>query len=117
MEKIIYTIDASGRTLGRIASEAAFALMGKKTPQFTKNIVLPVSVTITNIKKLWLPERRLAGKSYVRYTGHPGGLKTTSLPELITKKGLAEVIRKTVQGMIPRNRLRRARMKMLTITD
>ena len=91
MEKIIYTIDASGRTLGRVASEAASALVGKKTPQFTKNIVLPVSVTITNVKKLSLPERRLAGKSYVRYTGYPGGLKTTSLPEFITKKGLADV--------------------------
>lgn len=117
MEKNVHTIDASGRTLGRVASEAASALMGKTSPRFAKNTVLPVSVVITNVKKLFLSERRLAGTFHVRYTGYPGGLKTTALPELIAKKGVAEALKKAIQGMIPRNKLRAPRMKNLTIKD
>ncbi|MFZ1988086.1 MAG: 50S ribosomal protein L13 [Minisyncoccia bacterium] len=117
MEKTTYTIDAAGRSLGRIASEAASALLGKKSVHFVKNEVLPVEVVITNAKKLVISERRSAGKIYTRYTGYPGGLKFTSMSELIEKKGIAEVVRKTVDGMIPRNKLRKERMKRLSITD
>ncbi|HEX8946950.1 MAG TPA: uL13 family ribosomal protein [Candidatus Paceibacterota bacterium] len=112
-----YVIDASGRTLGRVASEAASVLLGKKSVHFVKYRVLPVRVTIQNAKKLWLPERRIAGKEYTRYTGYPGGLRTTSMADLIEKKGVAEVIRRSVDGMIPRNKLRKERMTRLTITD
>ncbi len=124
MEKIIekteienYIIDASGRTLGRVASEAASVLLGKKSVHFVKYRVLPVKVTIENAKKLWLPERRIAGKAYTHYTGYPGGLRTTSMSDVLAKKGISEVIRKAVIGMIPRNKLRRERMKRLTIID
>lgn len=112
-----HIIDASGRTLGRVASEAASVLLGKKSVEFVKYRVLPVRVTIENVKKLWLPERRIKGKSYVHYTGYPGGLRTISMSDLIEKKGVSEVLRKAVIGMIPRNKLRNERMKRLTITD
>lgn len=112
-----YAIDATDRTLGRVASEAAHALLGKRMAQFTKERVLPVKVVITNADKLHLSERRTAGKVYLRYTGYPGGQRATTMAELIAKKGVAEVIRKTVDGMIPRNRLRKERMKRLTIKD
>lgn len=112
-----YVIDASGRTLGRVASEAASVLLGKKSVEFVKYRILPVRVTIENTKKLWLPERRVKGKSYVHYTGYPGGLRTTSMSDLIEKKGVSEVLRKAVMGMIPRNKLRNERMKRLNITD
>ncbi len=114
---ISYTVDASGRTLGRVASEAASGLLGKKSVHFVKNKVLPVTVTIVNASKLSLPEKRVAQKSYTRYTGYPGGLRHFTLTELATKKGMHEVIRKTVDGMIPRNKLRKERMKRLLITD
>jgi len=112
-----YTIDATSRTLGRVASEAASILLGKKSTEFVKYRVLPLHVTIENAKKLWLPERRIAGKEYTHYTGYPGGLRKTSMSDLIEKKGVSEVIRKAVDGMLPRNKLRNPRMKRLTITD
>src|ERR1700743_3425280 len=86
VETIKYTVDASGRTLGRVASEAASALLGKKSAHYVQNLVLPVEVTITNTSKLSLPEKRVAGKTYVRYTGYPGGLRETSMSVLIEKK-------------------------------
>lgn len=116
-EETIYTVDASGRSLGRVASEAAKALLGKKSVHFVNNEVLPVRVKIINAKKLKMAERRIAGKSYLSYTGYPGGLYTTSMSEMITKKGIKEVLTRAVDGMIPRNKLRRERMKRLTITD
>ncbi len=115
MKPLTYTIDAAGRTLGRVASEAAQALQGKKSVHFARNIVLPITVVIENAGKLALSDRRIAGKTYLRYTGHPGGLFETSMKEMIEKKGIGEVVRKTVDGMIPRNKLRKERMKRLTI--
>jgi len=112
-----YVIDATNRTLGRVASEAASVLLGKKSIDFVKYRVLPVRVTIENAKKLWLSERRIAGKDYTHYTGYPGGLRTTSMSDLLEKKGVSEVLCKAVSGMLPRNKLRNERMKRLTIID
>ena len=110
-----YKIDATNRTLGRVASEAAHALLGKRSAQYAQNKAMPINVIIENAAKLHLPDRRTKGKIYTRYTGYPGGFFKTSMKELIEKKGVAEVVRKTVDGMIPRNRLRPLRMKNLTI--
>ena len=116
-DRTLYTIDASGQSLGRVASEAASALLGKKSVHYMQNEVLPVEVEIVNTKQLVMSERRIAGKEYTRYTGYPGGLRFTSLSQMLEKKGIGEVMRKTVDGMIPRNKLRKERMKRLTITD
>jgi large subunit ribosomal protein L13 len=117
VETVKFTIDASGRTLGRVASEAASALLGKKSAHFVKNLVIPTEVTITNMSKLMLPEKRVSGKVYTRYTGYPGGLRKQTLSELMEKKGISEAMRKAVDGMLPRNKLRNDRMKRLIITD
>jgi len=116
VEPVEYTIDASGRTLGRVASDAAQALLGKKSPQYVKNFVLPVTVNIVNASKLRISEKREEQTTYTRYTGYPGGLRTQTMAEMKAKKGLEEVIRTTVDGMIPRNKLRKERMKRLSIT-
>jgi large subunit ribosomal protein L13 len=110
-----YTIDATDRTLGRVASEAAHALLGKRSVHFTKNQALPVSVVIENAGKLHLTDRRTKGKVYLRYTGYPGGQREMRMDEMITKHGIAEVVKKTVDGMIPRNKLRKPRMKNLVV--
>lgn len=112
-----YTVDAKGRTLGRVASEAAQALQGKKSVHFTRNKVLPVTVTIVNASKLTLTEKRIDEKEYSRYTGYPGGLKHYTLKDVVRKTGMAGLLTKTVDGMIPRNKLRKERMKRLKITD
>ncbi len=110
-----YTIDATDRTLGRVASEAAHALLGKRSALYAQNRAHPVTVIIENAKKLHLPARRIKGKVYTHYTGYPGGLREVGMEEVIAKKGIEEVVRKTVDGMIPRNRLRTPRMKNLVI--
>ena len=112
-----YTIDATDRTLGRVASEAAHALLGKRSVHFAKNQAIPTKVTILNASKLHLPARRTKGKIYTRYTGYPGGFYEMSMEEMIAKKGIAEVVIKTVDGMIPRNKLRKPRMKNLVVTE
>ena len=117
MEKTEYTIDATDRTLGRVASEAAHALLGKRSPQFVKNRALPMTVTINNAGKLHLPARRVKGKIYTRYTGYPGGFFETSMEDMLAKKGIAMVVKKTVDGMIPRNKLRAPRMKNLVVNE
>ncbi|MFZ2500623.1 MAG: 50S ribosomal protein L13 [Minisyncoccia bacterium] len=111
-----FTIDATDRTLGRVASEAAHALLGKRSVNFAKNFALPITVTVVNAGKLHLPSRRTKGKIYTHYTGYPGGLRETSMEEMIAKKGIEEVVKKTVDGMIPRNRLRNPRMKNLIVS-
>jgi large subunit ribosomal protein L13 len=112
-----FTIDATDRTLGRVASEAAHALLGKRSVHFAKNQALPVKVVINNAGKMHLPTRRVKGKVYTRYTGYPGGFYETTMEEMITKKGIGAVVKKTVDGMIPRNKLRTPRMKNLTVNE
>ena len=112
-----HTIDATGRTLGRVASEAAHALLGKRSAHFAKNVVAPIKVVVENAGKLHLPERRTKGKVYTRYSGYPGGFFEMRMDMFIAKKGIAEAVKKTVDGMIPRNKLRKARMKNLIVTE
>ncbi len=114
-EATTYTIDATDRTLGRVCSEAAHALLGKRSVHFAKNQALPVTVIIENASKLHLPTRRTQGKVYTHYTGYPGGLREVRMDVMIDKKGIADVVKKTVDGMIPRNRLRTPRMKNLIV--
>jgi len=117
MKPVTYTIDAAGRSLGRVCSEAAHALLGKRSAHFVKNEVLPVTVVVKNAKKLMVSDRRSKGKIYTRYTGFPGGLREMSMHEMIQKKGIAAVVEKTVDGMLPRNKLRNERMKRLVVED
>ena len=112
-----YIIDATDRTLGRVCSEAAHALLGKRSVHFARNQALPIKVIINNAGKMYLPSRRTKGKVYTRYTGYPGGLYSTSMEEMIAKKGIASVVKKTVDGMIPRNKLRVPRMKNLIVNE
>ena len=116
-EPTTHIIDATDRTLGRVASEAAHALLGKRSVHFAKNQTLPITVTINNASKLHLPVRRTKGKIYTHYTGYPGGLREVRMDEMITKRGIAEVVKKTVDGMIPRNKLRVPRMKNLIVNE
>lgn len=112
-----HTIDATDRTIGRVASEAAHALLGKRSVHFAKNQAQPVTVTINNANKLHLPARRTAGKIYTHYTGYPGGLREISMAEMLAKKGIAEVVKKTVEGMLPHNKLHKPRMKNLIVNE
>ncbi len=115
--KVSYTIDAKGKALGRVSSDAAQALLGKKSVHYVQNKVLPVTVTIINASKVSIPEKRMEQKEYTRYTGYPGGLKFFTMKDVLKKTGYKGLFAKTVDGMIPRNKLRKERMKRLIVVD
>ena len=114
----MHTIDASGRTLGRVASEAASHLIGKRLPSYRRG-VLPInmSVIIRNAGKLRISERKKNFTKYVAYSGYAGGLKTTTLGELLPRKGITEAVSRTVSGMLPKNKLREQAMKRLSVFE
>lgn len=112
-----HTIDANGKRLGRVASEAAHLLMGKHRTDVVRHQVLPVSVHIEHASKLTIDEKKREQKKYDRYTGYPGGRRVLSMEKMIDKKGYAEIVRKAVYGMLPSNKLRAVRMKQLTISE
>jgi large subunit ribosomal protein L13 len=110
-----YTIDARGRTLGRVAAEAAKILMGKTRVDYVPNKITELKVTVNNADKLDIREAKAKQKLYTSYSGHPGGLKTETLAKLMERKGNAEALSRAIERMMPRNKLRNDRMKNLTI--
>ncbi len=115
--KIEYTIDAAGKKLGRIASDAAASLMGKKSVSFAKNEVLNAEVRIINANRTDISAHKKQADIYVTYTGHRGGLNEEKLGDLIKRRGMGEVYRLAVYSMLPKNKLRALRMKNLIITE
>lgn len=111
------TIDAQDKTLGRVASAAAKALLGKHSVTFAKNIVSTEGVEVVNASKVRVTGEKTRDKEYVRYSGYPGGQKVESYKMLTDRKGHREVIRKAVLGMLPKNKLQARRIKLLTIKD
>ena len=111
------TIDAQDKTLGRVASEAAKALLGKGSASFAKNVVAEVEVKIVNASKVRISGDKVRAKEYVRYSGYPGGQKTESYKQLVSRKGEREAIRKAVLGMLPKNKLQNRRIKKLIIEN
>ncbi len=112
-----HTIDAQGKKLGRVASEAAALLNGKMSVSFSRNVVSDVKVSIVNTSKADFDIKKLKQKEYITFTGFRGGLYTESLEHLIARKGAKEVFERAVYRMLPSNSLRKQKMKNLTITD
>ncbi len=111
------TINAANRSLGRVAAEAAKHLMGKTSASYETNRAPDISVTIEEAGKLRITERKRLGTVHTRYSGYPGGFKKETLSMIISKKGKREALRKAIERMLPRNRLRVARLKKLTIHE
>lgn len=84
-----YTIDATDKAFWRIASEAAKALMGKTSPDYVPNKVADVRVDIINASKTKMSLRRMNETLHERYSGYPGGFRTSTNAEIIGKKGWA----------------------------
>ncbi len=111
------TIDAQEKTLGRVASAAAKALLGKHSADFAKHVVAPVEVKVIHASKIRLTGTKEKTKQYIRYSGYPGGQKKESYPQLTARRGHSEAIRRAVLGMLPKNRLQMRRIKLLTIEN
>jgi large subunit ribosomal protein L13 len=114
VERKWWLVDAQGRILGRLATEIAVLLRGKKKPHFTPFLDTGDFVVVINAAKITLTGRKLAQKTYYTHSGYPGGLRARSLQEMLAKKP-EEVIKKAVWGMIPKNRLGRDLYKKLKV--
>lgn len=112
-----HTIDAEGKKLGRVASEAAKLLMGKNLTTFAREKAPIVSVMITNASKLSISEDKRKNKKYPFFSGYQGGLRFETLKNLSSRRGYAEIVRHAVKGMLPGNKLRPAMMKRLVISE
>ncbi|MDR0738177.1 MAG: 50S ribosomal protein L13 [Prevotellaceae bacterium] len=97
-------IDATGVVLGRLASQVAILLRGKRKPNFTPHVDCGDNVVIINAEKIRLTGKKLTDKVYVRHTGYPGGQRFTTPKELLSRKPFA-VVEEAVRGMLPKNRL------------
>ena len=112
-----HDIDAAGKALGRVASEAAKALMGKTSPDYTPHKFSDVRVTITNASKLIVREKKSVQKTYQNYSGYPGGHRIETLRSLNARKGYGAALRLAVTRMLPKNTFRVKRLKNLIISE
>ena len=108
-------IDATNKTLGRVASAAAKALLGKGDASFAKNVAAAGEVKVINASKITLSGTKARTKEYIRYSGYPGGQKKETYEMLAARRGEGEAIRRAVMGMLPKNKLRPRRIKNLVI--
>lgn len=104
VERKWLVIDATGKTLGRLASEAAALIRGKHKPQFTPHLDTGDFVIIVNASKVVLTGNKLANKNYYRHSMYSGGLKVTPAGEMLAKNP-ERMIELAVHGMLPKNRL------------
>jgi len=116
-ERAGQTIDASGETLGRVASRAAMHLMGKTAATFERHRYSGFPVKIVNAAKIRITQKKLENIFHKRYSGIPGGLRVTPAAKTKTTKGMREVVRLVIYQMLPGNKLRREMMKNLVIED
>ncbi len=116
MEKKIYTIDATGQKLGRLATKASSLLIGKNLTDYAKNKVFNVQVVIENASKIDIFEGKLK-TVYKKYSGYPGGLHEKSMEQIFDKKGKSGLLKMAISGMIPRNKLKSRIIKNLVIKE
>ena len=109
-----HVIDASGRVLGKLATEAAQLIMGKHKPIYSRHLDVGDYVVVTNANKIVLTGNKPQQKVYHRHTGYPGGLKTVTFEKMIAEKP-TWVIEHAVKGMLPKNRLGAAMLKKLKV--
>lgn len=110
-------INATGKRLGRLATEIADILNGKNLVAYAPNKAPNVLIEVSGASQMQVSEKKKKEKIYERYTGYFGGRREMTLSQLIEKKGCAEALRKAVYGMLPGNRLRKVKMKNLQITE
>ena len=107
-------IDATGQTLGRLATQIANTLRGKGKPEYTPHCDVGDFVIVVNAERIAVTGKKLEEKRYYRHSGYPGGLRSRTLQEMLDRRP-EEVIRKAVKGMLPRSRLGRAQLRKLKV--
>ncbi len=109
-----YLVDAEGKILGRLATELAKVLRGKKKPIYTPHVDTGDFVIVVNAEKVVLTGKKMKDKIYYHHTGHPGGIREMSAGKLLAKKP-TEMIRIAVKGMLPKTSLGRQMLRKLKV--
>ena len=109
-----YIADASGKVLGRFASEIAHRLRGKHKATYTPHVDTGDFIIVVNAEKIVLTGKKMTDKIYYSYSGYPGGLRETTAGKMLAEKP-EELIRIAVQGMLPKTNLGRRMLKKLKI--
>lgn len=112
MKREIHTIDATGKVLGRLATEIALLLRGKHKPEFVPYKDMGDFVVVKNVEKIKITGKKIKQKKYYRHSGYLGGLKEIPLEKLFKEKP-EEVLKRAVYGMLPKNKLRARQIKRL----
>ena len=107
-------VDANGKTLGRLATQIADMLRGKRKPEYTPHVDTGDFVVVVNAEKVHVTGDKRQQKMYRHHSGYPGGLRTRSLNDMLERRP-EEVIRIAVKGMLPRNRLARQQLRKLKV--
>jgi large subunit ribosomal protein L13 len=107
-------VDAEGQILGRLATQIADALRGKRKPNYTPHVDTGDFVVVVNAEKISVTGEKRQEKMYYRHSGYPGGLKSRTLNDMLERRP-EEVIRLAVKGMLPKNRLARKQLTKLKI--
>ncbi len=115
-ERRLLTVDATDKILGRLATQIAFALIGKTEVHFQPHLDVGAKVIVTNVDKIKVTGKKYEDKLYHKHSGHPGGLRTRTMRELWEGKGAAAVLRAAVSRMLPKNKHRTNRLKRLSIS-
>ena len=114
IEKKWWLNDADGKVLGRLASEVAILLRGKRKPEFVNFLDSGDFVIVINAERIHVTGRKIEQKKYYSHSGYPGGIKEKTFKELLETEP-EEIIKKAVWGMIPKNKLGRAAYKKLKV--
>lgn len=114
IERSWWLVDASGQTLGRLATRIATLLEGKHKPTYSPHIDVGDHVVVVNAGQVKVSGNKLVQKRYYRHSNYPGGLKEESLETLLARKPEL-VIERAVKGMLPQNRIGRAMFKKLKV--
>ena len=109
-----FVVDASGKTLGRLATQLAFRLRGKHKPQYTPHVDTGDHIVVINAEKIHVTGNKLADKVYYWHTGAIGGIKSRTLDKMLAQSP-ERVIEMAVKGMLPKNPLGRAMFKKLHV--
>ena len=109
-----FVVDAEGQTLGRLSTQIADAIRGKRKPEYTPHCDVGDFVVVVNAEKITVTGDKLQNKRYYRHSGYPGGIKSRTLAEMLDRKP-EDVIRLAVKGMLPRNKLARKQLLKLKI--
>ena len=114
IERVWHVVDAEGMVLGRLSTEVANLLRGKHKPMYTPHLDTGDHVIVINAEKVVLTASKAETKMVYRHSGYPGGLKATTYADVLRNKP-EEAVRRTIRGMVPKNRLGRQMLTKLKV--